>query len=117
MPNWFQRPFPRRGLKYPKSTEKLVFHTLAEVERKIALGRLSDAELAMLRDSVFLSVAEIDELRHIPAPHVAATLEARGAAPGAAAILGRASDHSPARRLCRAGRPGDPSPKQSLLHE
>ena len=57
-----ERPFPRRGLKYPKSTEKLIFHTMAEVERKIASGRLNDAEQAMLWDIVFLSVPEVDEL-------------------------------------------------------
>jgi integrase len=57
-----QRPFPRPGLKYPKSSEKLVFHTLSEVERKIVTGRFNEDAQAALWDSVFLSVAEIDEL-------------------------------------------------------
>lgn len=57
-----QRPFPRRGLKYPKSSEKLIFHTMTEVERMIASGRLTEDEQAMLWDSAFLSVVEIEEL-------------------------------------------------------
>ena len=57
-----QRPFPRRGLKYPKSNEKLIFHTMTEVERKIASGRFDEDAQTILWDSVFLSVAEIEAL-------------------------------------------------------
>jgi integrase len=56
------RPFPCRGLKYPKSSEKLIFHTMAEVEKRIASGRLDAAQKAMLWDSVFLLVPELAEL-------------------------------------------------------
>jgi len=64
--------FPGRGLKYPKTDEKPPFQTHAEIERQIARGGLSDAEMRQLWASLFMTRPEIDELLlHIhgcPAP-------------------------------------------------
>jgi integrase len=49
--------FPNRGLRYPKGREKPPFMTLAEVTARIAAGEPVD-----LWESVFLTIAETDEL-------------------------------------------------------
>ena len=36
---YVDRPLPKKGLRYPKTAEKPPFQTIAEIERKIALGR------------------------------------------------------------------------------
>ncbi|MFO0912752.1 MAG: hypothetical protein U0795_07330 [Pirellulales bacterium] len=54
-----KRPFPNRGLKYPKLHEKPPFQTLAEVERRVARGGLSSAEVSDLWDCVFLTLDDI----------------------------------------------------------
>ena len=54
------RPFPGRGLKYPKSVEKPRFMTFAEVSRRVAKLPLSEA--ADLWACTFLSLTEIEEL-------------------------------------------------------
>jgi len=54
--------FPGRGLKYPKTDEKLPFLTRAEIERQIARGGLTDAEVRQLWDSLFLTRQEIEQL-------------------------------------------------------
>jgi integrase len=54
------RPFPSRGLKYPKGKENPLFMTFAEVTRRVA--KLSPAEAAELWECAFLTLAEIDEL-------------------------------------------------------
>lgn len=56
------RPFPNRGLKFPKLSQKPPFLALAEVERRLARGGLADHEQAALWQSVFLSREEIDDL-------------------------------------------------------
>ncbi|MBW3599774.1 MAG: site-specific integrase [Planctomycetes bacterium] len=56
------RPLPKKGLRYPKTDERPAFQTIAEVERKIELGGLSEAEIADLWDAVYLTLPEIDEL-------------------------------------------------------
>ncbi len=58
--------FPGRGLKYPKTNEKPPFQTRAEIERQIARGGLSDAEVRQLWDSLFLTRPEIEQLlKHV----------------------------------------------------
>jgi integrase len=58
--------FPGRGLKYPKTSEKPPFQTRAEIERQIARGGLSDAEVRQLWDSLFLTRPEIEQLlKHV----------------------------------------------------
>jgi len=61
-------PFPQAGLSYPKTTEKPPFMTRDEIERRIAAGGLTDAEISDLWDSLFLQTDEIAEfLQHIKA--------------------------------------------------
>lgn len=54
------RPFPGRGLKYPKAVEKPRFMTYFEVSRRVE--KLPLAEAADLWACAFLSLAEIEEL-------------------------------------------------------
>jgi integrase len=57
------RPFPAsKNLRYPKGDEKAPFQTWEEVERQVARGGLSEAEVKSLWDCVFLSLAEVEEL-------------------------------------------------------
>jgi hypothetical protein len=56
------RPFSKRGLRYPKTFEKPPFHTRQEIERKINRGGLTSAEEADLWDCLFLTLPEIIEL-------------------------------------------------------
>lgn len=57
-----ETPFPSRGLKYPKLEAKLPFRTLAEVEARIARGKLPLGYEEKLLEAVFLSIDEIEEL-------------------------------------------------------
>lgn len=54
--------FPHRGVRYPKGVEKLPFQTRAEIERRLALGGLTDVERRDLWDCLFLTLPEIDEV-------------------------------------------------------
>ena len=56
------RPVPKHGLRYPKSSEKPPFQTWQEIERKINRGGLTSAEQADLWDCLFLTLPEIVEL-------------------------------------------------------
>ena len=66
--NWGRRNgevltlFPMHDLKYPKTTEKPPFQTLAEIEAQIARGGLSESEENELWDTLFLTVDEIKEV-------------------------------------------------------
>lgn len=69
--NWAARhnlvagKFPNQGLRYPKQTEKPAFQTREEIERRIALGGLKDAEISDLWDALYLTTGEIDRvLKH-----------------------------------------------------
>ncbi len=55
-------PFPNKGLKYPKVSEKPPFQTWQEIEKQIKRGGLSEQEEAELWDCLFLSLKEIAEL-------------------------------------------------------
>jgi len=57
-----ERPFPGRGLKYPKLEAKLPFRTLSDVEERLARGGLPPGYEAKLLESVFLSLEELQEL-------------------------------------------------------
>ena len=58
--------FPGRGLKFPKADEKPPFQTRPEIERRIARGGLSDVEVRLLWESLYLTRSEIDQfLKHI----------------------------------------------------
>lgn len=54
--------FPNQGLRYPKTTEKPPFQTWTEIERQIARGGLSKAEIAELWECMYLTLPEIEEL-------------------------------------------------------
>ncbi len=56
------RPYPNRGLRYPKLEEKPPFQTMDEIDRRIAQGGLSKAQEADLWDAAFLTLPEINEL-------------------------------------------------------
>ncbi len=51
-----------KGIRFPKETEKPPFQTLAEIERRIARGMLTDAEQDELWCSLFLTTPELAEL-------------------------------------------------------
>jgi len=53
--------FPGRYLTYPKTDEKPGFQTLAEIERKIARGGLTEAEVDDLWAGLFLTKVELSE--------------------------------------------------------
>ena len=54
--------FPNKGLRFPKTTEKPRFQTRAEIDRRIAAGGLTEAEIGDLWDALYLTVDEIAEL-------------------------------------------------------
>lgn len=56
------KALPKKGLRFPKLTEKPPFQTWEEIQRKVARGGLSEAEQAELWDCLFLTLPEIDEL-------------------------------------------------------
>ena len=61
-------PYPYAGLRYPKTTEKPPFQTLAEIERQVKAGGLTEAELGDLYDSLYLQLHETtDLLAHVKA--------------------------------------------------
>jgi integrase len=55
----FEQPFPAKGLKFPKTTEKPHFQTFSEIQTQIKRGGLSKAEQDDLWDCLFLTVAEL----------------------------------------------------------
>jgi integrase len=55
-------PFPHRGLKYPKATEKPPFQTWGEIERQVRAGGLDAAQQRELWDCLYLTPPEIEEL-------------------------------------------------------
>jgi integrase len=59
---YLDSPLPKKGLRLPKTADKPPFQTIAEIERKIARGNLTEAEQGELWDSAFLTLPEIDEL-------------------------------------------------------
>jgi integrase len=55
-------PFPNKGLRFAKTSDKPPFQTWMEIERQIACGGLSETEQAALWDCLYLRVEEIAEL-------------------------------------------------------
>ncbi|MCA9124181.1 MAG: site-specific integrase [Planctomycetaceae bacterium] len=56
------KPFPKKGLRFPKETEKPPFQTWSAIEGKISRNQLSDEEQAELWECLFLTVPQITEL-------------------------------------------------------
>jgi integrase len=58
--------FPGRGLRYPKTNDKPPFQTRVEIERQIARGGLTDVEIRVLWECLFLTRPEIELLlKHV----------------------------------------------------
>ena len=57
-----QGAFPSKGLVYPKAEEKPPFMTWQEIERRVAAGGLTKAQVAELWDSLYLRKEEIKQL-------------------------------------------------------
>lgn len=66
-----RRPFPNRDLKYPKGEERPPFLTREEIERRIALGGLTEREQEELWDCLFLTLPEVEELLAFVKGHAA----------------------------------------------
>jgi integrase len=60
--NHLTGPFPKIGLKFPKSIERPCFQTWKEIEQQIVRGGLSEAEQSDLWDCLFLTLDEIAAL-------------------------------------------------------
>ena len=56
------RPFPGRGLRYPKLEEKPPFRTFAEIEQRVRRGKPTKAEIADLWDCAFLTLEDVSAL-------------------------------------------------------
>lgn len=54
-----KQAFPKLGLRYPKIDEKPPFQTLAEIERRIARGKLTAAQQADLWDCLYFTPEEL----------------------------------------------------------
>jgi len=55
-------PFPHRGLKFPKTTEKPPFRTWEEIEKQIETCQVTEAGQQDLWDCLYLTPTQIDEL-------------------------------------------------------
>lgn len=55
-------PFPNKGLRFPKASDKPRFQTWTEIERQISSGGLSSLETESLWDCLYLRTSEINEL-------------------------------------------------------
>jgi integrase len=63
---YVERPLPKKGLRYPKVSDKPPFQTIADIQRKIARGNLTESEIEDLWDAAFLTLPEIDDiLEHV----------------------------------------------------
>ena len=63
--------FPYHGLRYPKTDEKPPFQTVEEIERRIAAGGLSAAQVKELWESLYLRTQEIADLLAFVKEHAA----------------------------------------------
>jgi integrase len=57
-----EKPFPRRGLVFPKRDEKPPFQTLQQIEYQIKRGKLTAEQADPLWDCLYLNTKELDEL-------------------------------------------------------
>ena len=63
--------FPYHGLRYPKTDEKPPFQTVEEIERRIAAGRLTPAQVKELWESLYLRTQEVADLLAFAKEHSA----------------------------------------------
>ena len=60
------RPFPRKGLIFPKRSEKPPFQTVKQIERHIATHKMKKDQADAMWDAAYLDTAELKEiLQHI----------------------------------------------------
>jgi len=59
---YLTRPFPSRGLRYPKGNDKPPFQTWAEITQRISLYKPTSENTAELWECLFLTTPELDEL-------------------------------------------------------
>ncbi len=59
--SYVSTPFPRQGLRYPKSTERPRFQTRAEIEQQITSGNLSSSQASELWQTLYLTLPEVEE--------------------------------------------------------
>lgn len=63
---YVDQPLVKKGLRFPKTSDKPPFQTIEDVQRKIADGGLTEEEISELWDSVFLTLPEIEDfLKHV----------------------------------------------------
>ena len=55
-------PYPNKGLRFAKTTDKPPFQTWKEIERQIACGGMSEIDQAELWDCLYLRIEEVVEL-------------------------------------------------------
>ena len=55
-------PFPNKGLRFPKTTEKPPFQTKEEIDRQISRGGLSEIEKEGLWDCLYLTPADLEKV-------------------------------------------------------
>ncbi|WP_417739554.1 tyrosine-type recombinase/integrase [Rosistilla oblonga] len=56
------KPYPMKGVRFPKADEKPHFQTWSEIVAQIDRGNLSDADVLDLWDCLFLSRMQVEEL-------------------------------------------------------
>jgi integrase len=55
-------PFPNKGLRFPKTTEKPPFQTKEEIDRQIARGGLTENEQEALWDCLYLTPTDLEKV-------------------------------------------------------
>ncbi len=56
------KPYPRKGLIFPKRTEKPLFQTVGQIQRHIQKRRLTETQTAELWDAAYLDRIELHDL-------------------------------------------------------
>lgn len=56
------KPFPRKGIVFPKRTEKSPFQTVKQIERQIKTQKLTSKQADVIWEAVYLDTAELNEL-------------------------------------------------------
>ena len=56
------KPYPRKGLVFPKRTEKPPFQTVSQIQRHIQQRRLTETQATELWDAAYLDRKELNEL-------------------------------------------------------
>ena len=56
------KPYPRKGLLFPKRTEKPPFQTVKQIERQIKTQKLTKSQTAAIWEAAYLDTAELNEL-------------------------------------------------------